>query len=107
MQPKNLWAPWRIEYIKGLSEKSECFICDAIACPEKDTDHFVLWRTKSCMVIFNRFPYNNGHMLICPVRHIADLSDATDQELLELMQVPETAKKFSPKRYFLMDLILE
>ena len=93
MQRKNLWAPWRIEYIKGLSEKSDCFVCDCIAAPEKDEENLVLWRTDHCIVIFNRFPYNNGHLLICPVRHIGDLDSASDEELLEIMKLTRECQK--------------
>lgn len=52
----------------------------------------VLWRTKNCIVVFNRFPYNNGHLLIAPVRHIPDLSDASDEELLELTKLTRDCK---------------
>lgn len=79
----NLWAPWRIKYIQGLGQGSECFLCDDAANPQKDEENLVLWRTENCLVVFNRFPYNNGHMLISPKRHIADFTEATKEELLE------------------------
>ena len=87
MERKNLWAPWRIKYIKGLSEDSDCFICDYIKKPDDDRENLVLWRTDHCIVTFNKFPYNNGHLLIAPVRHIGNLDDASDQELLELTKL--------------------
>ena len=87
MERKNLWAPWRIKYIQGLSEKSDCFICDYLKKPEDDRDNLVLWRSKHSIVLFNKFPYNNGHMLVAPVRHIGDLSDVSNEEMLEFMQL--------------------
>lgn len=87
MERKNLWAPWRIKYIQGLSEKSDCFICDYLKKPEDDCDNLVLWRSKHSIVLFNKFPYNNGHLLIAPVRHIGDLSDVSNEEMLEFMQM--------------------
>jgi len=84
LERKNLWAPWRMEYIEGLSEPNGCFICGYIAEPERDKENFVLWRTSRCLVLFNRFPYNNGHLLVAPIRHIETLAEATDDELLEL-----------------------
>jgi ATP adenylyltransferase len=93
VEQKNLWAPWRIEYIKGLNEKSECFVCDYIAAPEKDAENLVLWRTENFLVLFNRFPYNNGHMLICPKRHIPDLDSASDIELAEMMILTRDCQK--------------
>lgn len=87
MERKNLWAPWRVKYIQGLSQKSDCFLCDYLAAPEKDADNLLLWRTKHAFVVFNKFPYNNGHLLIAPNRHIPSLDDASDEELLRLMRL--------------------
>lgn len=93
LESKNLWAPWRIEYIRGLDEKSECFVCDYIASPENDKENLVLWRTENFVVMFNRFPYNNGHLLIAPRRHIPDLDAATEAELCEMMKLTRDCKK--------------
>ncbi|MDH4201745.1 MAG: HIT domain-containing protein [Phycisphaerae bacterium] len=87
MKRNNLWAPWRIKYIQGLSQESDCFLCDYLATPEKDTDNLLLWRTEHAFVVFNKFPYNNGHLLIAPNRHIPSLDDASDEELLCLMRL--------------------
>ena len=87
MQRKNLWAPWRMEYIETLNEPEGCFICGYQENPDRDKDNLVLWRTSNCIVVFNKFPYNNGHLLIAPCRHIATLDEATDDELLELTKL--------------------
>lgn len=87
MERKNLWAPWRIAYIRGLGKKHDCFLCHNIAHPEEDCTNYVLWRTKLSVVMFNRFPYNNGHMLIAPLRHFGDLESARDEELTELFKL--------------------
>jgi ATP adenylyltransferase len=79
-----LWAPWRIGYIKNLSDKPGCFLCDYLTSPDDDKENLVLWRTPLCMVVFNRYPYNNGHLLIAPNRHIADFNEANPDELLEM-----------------------
>ncbi len=93
MKRKNLWAPWRIGYIQGLADKSECFICRDVKNPQDDNDNLVLWRSKNCITVLNRFPYNNGHLLIAPVRHIADFEQANDEELLEMMKLTRSAQK--------------
>ena len=93
MKRKNLWAPWRMEYIRGLSKPSECFLCDYVRNPQQDGDNLVLWRAAHSFVVFNRYPYNNGHMLICPNRHIADLSEASDAEMAELMKLVRETQK--------------
>ncbi|HBG28698.1 MAG: hypothetical protein A2Y10_12150 [Planctomycetes bacterium GWF2_41_51] len=93
MKRNNLWAPWRLGYIKGLTEKHECFICHNVNNPQSDADNFVLWRTKQSIVIFNRFPYNNGHLLLCPVRHVAELEELNDSELLEISKLMIACQK--------------
>jgi len=89
---KNLWAPWRIGYIQGLADKNECFICRNVRTPQDDGGNLVLWRTKNCITVLNRFPYNNGHLLIAPVRHIPDFDQANDQELLEMTKLIRDAQ---------------
>lgn len=96
MEGKNLWAPWRIGYIQGLEKSGECFICRNLKNSEDDDRNLVLWRTAGSIVILNRFPYNNGHLLIAPVRHISGLDEANDSELLELIKlVGQTQKALS------------
>jgi len=120
LERKNLWAPWRIKYIQslspvrnstkvskgvygdmvqkgkisnGVSEGSDCFICHNLGNPQDDDKNLVLWRTERGIVILNRFPYNNGHLLIAPVRHIPDLDQATGEELLEMMKLVRESQK--------------
>jgi ATP adenylyltransferase len=95
MEHKNLWAPWRIKYIQGLSDppKSGCFICHNQEHPQDDDKNLVLWRTEKSIVILNRFPYNNGHLLRAPVRHIGELEQATDDELLEMVKLVRESQK--------------
>lgn len=93
MERKNLWAPWRIKYIQGLSDKNHCFLCDDVASPEEDAKNFVLWRTPEAIVVFNRFPYNNGHLLIAPIRHIAHLEEATELEMTALIKLIRDCQK--------------
>ena len=101
MEHKNLWAPWRIQYVQGLDKephavekkKTGCFICHNLENPQDDDENLVLWRTEKSIVILNRYPYNNGHLLIAPVRHIPDLSDASEEELLEMIQLIRESQK--------------
>jgi len=75
---KQLWAPWRMRYITNTL--NGCFLC-AKACPGDDYANLVLKRGKTWMVLMNTYPYNNGHLLIAPYRHIAtpDLLSADEQ----------------------------
>lgn len=93
MERKNLWAPWRIKYIQGLGQSGDCFICHNLANPQNDDKNLVLWRSTHCIVILNHFPYNNGHLLIAPSRHICELNAASDEELLELTKLVRESQK--------------
>ena len=84
---KNLWAPWRMEYIEGLSDSDEgCFLCRAAEQNDRDEENLVLFRGSQCFTIMNRFPYNNGHLLIAPYTHMGLIEDLDDAILLEMMQ---------------------
>jgi ATP adenylyltransferase len=101
LERENLWAPWRIGYVQGLGPQSgcekavenECFICDIEADRANDPKNLVIWRPARCIVLLNRYPYNNGHLLIAPKRHIPDFSEATDDELLEMTRLVRESQK--------------
>ncbi len=82
-----LWAPWRMEYIRG-SRTNGCFLCAALAA-DADRDNLLLHRGPTCAVVMNRYPYNNGHLMILPRRHVAELSDLTRDERLDLMDLAD------------------
>jgi len=88
---EHLWAPWRLEYITG--EKVEgCIFC---VFPQQNDDekNHILYRGKRAFVIMNAFPYSNGHLLVPPYRHIADITELTDEENLEIMQLTQMCCK--------------
>jgi ATP adenylyltransferase len=90
IQPmQHLWAPWRMEFIKG-PKPSGCFFCEAAAAdPAEDADYLVLARGNLALAILNRYPYNNGHLMIAPKAHLANLEDlpaATANDLMALTQ---------------------
>ncbi|MBI3464519.1 MAG: HIT domain-containing protein [Planctomycetes bacterium] len=82
-----LWAPWRLHYILANKDKPACgcFICRGWE-ERADRENLVLWRGAASVVILNRYPYNNGHLLVAPAAHKATFTDLTDSEMLELMQ---------------------
>lgn len=93
MEQSNLWAPWRIPYIRDIGKSDECFLCHDLAHPEEDPENLVLWRTERSIVVLNRFPYNNGHLLIAPARHIATLEETSQDEMLEVMKLIREAQR--------------
>jgi len=82
---ERLWAPWRMTYITGLSSPDGCFLCDALKADD-DAAHLIIDRRAHTFVLLNRFPYNNGHALVCPNAHKAGLGELTNEEMCELMQ---------------------
>jgi len=82
-----LWAPWRLAYIANPSppKADECFICAGLA-DNRDRENLIALRTSSSVVILNRFPYNNGHLLVAPRAHKGDLPELESAEMLELME---------------------
>ncbi|MFP4168942.1 MAG: HIT family protein [Desulfonatronovibrionaceae bacterium] len=80
---KTMWAPWRIEYILG-PKPDECVFC----LPEhtaEDRERLVLKRAKTCFVIMNKFPYNTGHIMVTPFRHVQCLTELSKDESREIM----------------------
>jgi ATP adenylyltransferase len=82
---KRLWAPWRIEYIE-MAKSRGCIFCLRDQ-PARDRDNLVLFRTPLSMVMLNRYPYTNGHLLVSPHRHTADLNALTPDEKLDLFDL--------------------
>jgi len=90
---EKLWAPWRIHYVQSCNEPGECFLCRDLKHPQEDEKNLVLWRTDISIVVLNQFPYNNGHLLIAPARHIPSFEEATDEEMLELNKLIRESQK--------------
>jgi len=85
---EQLWAPWRQAYItatKTAPETDPCFICGGLAAQD-DRANLIVQRTQLSVVLLNRYPYNNGHLLIAPRAHKGHLSEFTPEELLETME---------------------
>jgi ATP adenylyltransferase len=88
---ENLWAPWRMDYILG-PKADACILCigeDA----SKDQERQVLYRGESCFAIMNRYPYSNGHIMICPYAHLADIYDLTPPVAEEFMRLMREAAR--------------
>ena len=88
-----MWAPWRKTYLRSSSSKrSGCLFCRLLK-DKRDKRNFVLLRTVHHTVILNRYPYNNGHLMIVPNRHIACLSQMNAWEREEFFEVFEKVRK--------------
>lgn len=85
-----LWAPWRVEYFSAGATPD--FLLEA-AQTSDDAAHLVVARRKSTFLIMNRYPYAVGHMMVVPYRKVAELSELTDGEKLELWELAEHAQR--------------
>src|SRR5881394_967988 len=79
--PKPVWAPWRLEYVEHADELPGCLFC---LTAERDPDGLVVHRGASAFAVLNKFPYASGHLMVAPVRHVGELGELTDDEVLEL-----------------------
>jgi ATP adenylyltransferase len=89
MEPRmdQLWAPWRLAYVAAPAPPNtrDCFICAGLAA-NADRDNLIAVRTPQTVAMLNRFPYNNGHLLVAPRAHKGGLDELDSGELLEVME---------------------
>ena len=93
---QNLWAPWRITYIQEPQKENNCFLCNAFQ-DNQDEKHLVIYRGKECFCILNKYPYNSGHLMVVPNKQKPDISDLTESEMLEIMELTRDMKELLTK----------
>ena len=81
---KVLWAPWRMGYILSDRKDQNCIFCPGED-RSQDAERLILFSGEQSLVMMNRFPYNNGHLLVAPVRHVAGLEELGSEEILDLL----------------------
>ncbi len=88
-----LWSPWRSKYIDSFKEEEKepgsgsCFLCNAVNRPQSVDAALVVEVREHCFAILNKYPYNNGHLLVVPNRHVAELEDLDEAELTAMMKL--------------------
>ena len=95
---QSLHAPWRIEYLRSLDKadaSDACFMCEAAAATtdEQRRNRLILWSSERSIVLMNKFPYVNGHLLIAPKAHLADLEQLDDATLCDMQKQTTEAVK--------------
>lgn len=87
-----LWSPWRLAYITGASGPgpAPCIFCAAL--DRRDAEPLLLFRGETCFIVLNLYPYNNGHLMVAPTRHVATLAGLDERELSELMRLTQRAE---------------
>jgi len=88
---KQIWAPWRIKYIQ-MGKVEGCFLCEK---PRQDSDvkNYILHRGEKNFIILNNYPYNPGHLMIAPYRHVATMEELTKKELHEHFEIVSRSLK--------------
>ncbi len=99
---EKLWAPWRMAYV-GVAKPQGCIFC-VKGQEDRDEENLVLQRGKTAFVIMNAFPYNNGHLMVAPYRHTAELDSLSPEERDELMALAQDSLRllhaaFGPDGY--------
>ncbi len=96
MKKKNLWAPWRFNYVKSPSS-DECIFCKK-AKSDDDKSNYIIYRGQYCFSLLNIYPYNNGHIMIAPYRHISKFVELSKEEIVEIMQVVKDMQKLMKEK---------
>jgi ATP adenylyltransferase len=89
-----LWAPWRITYIRG-NKKKKCIFC--LANKSRQKQNYVVLKTRYSISVMNIFPYNNGHLMVSPIRHVGELQKLKDFEVLDLFKTLTKVKRLLDK----------
>ena len=92
---KQIFAPWRMEFIAGKKEKG-CVFCTRVK-RKQDRKDLILHRGKYSFVILNKYPYNNGHLMVVPYRHTASLQEICPEESAEIFSLMSQAEKIMKK----------
>ena len=95
---KVLWAPWRMVYITRAHELEGCLFCKLHE-EGRDEENKVIYRGRTCYVVLNIYPYNTGHVMVAPYRHVADPTGLTDEELLDLWKTVNLAIRAIRRAY--------
>ena len=99
---KQLWAPWRLRYIKSADEEPGCVFC--LAAEGDDEERLVVHRGRHAIALLNKYPYSSGHFMVAPIRHVGEYGDLTDEEALELHRLASAgmtalAQLYAPQGY--------
>ena len=96
---KNLWTPWRIEHVTGNSPKYDGCLFEPAGNCHTSKAKLLLYRDRYSVVLLNRFPYANGHLLVAPVRHLSCITELTTAENCALMEMVKEATAILKKQF--------
>lgn len=88
---ERLWAPWRMNYIKNFKKEKGCLFCRVFK-SKADNKNLIILRSKYCFAMLNLYPYNNGHVMISPIKHVKSIESLNDKEASDLMATVKKIK---------------
>ena len=99
---EQLWAPWRLEYIKSADELPGCVFCRALEGEDEET--LIVHRGERAFVLLNKFPYVSGHLMVAPLRHVGEYGELDDEEAVEIHRLVQAgimalAEAYGPQGY--------
>jgi len=94
---EHLFTPWRLDYVTSKKSDDECIFCSAL--DSEHSDPLILFVGRAAYVIVNRYPYNNGHVMVVPRRHVASLVDLTADELHEVALLTQRSEAVLREAY--------
>ena len=92
---EKLWSPWRSKYIESISKKSSdesCIFCDAAQQDVNDLDNLLVNKNELTFTLLNLYPYNNGHLMVVPFRHVSEFEKLTNDEGSEIFKELQLAQ---------------
>ena len=88
---ERLWSPWRMEYINAAHDDDvECIFCELPARGD-DEQYFILTRGEHAFAMLNAYPYNPGHLMVAPVRHVGEMTELTPEEIADAGRLQQRA----------------
>ena len=88
-----LFRPGRLKYVRKIIQAVGCVFCTSAEATDSNIETLRVYKTKFSQVVINKFPYNSGHLLVLPLRHVGDIAHLTDEEYLDLSLLVKTAIK--------------
>ncbi len=98
MEDNTIWAPWRADFVFGEKEDG-CVFCNRIGRDEDSVDNLIVHRGRLNVVIINKYPYNPGHSMVVPIRHVGELEDLTVEEAAEFFELTRLTVRMMRQAY--------
>jgi len=95
--PVRLWSPWRLAYVTASKPAGGCVFCEAPGLPEPES--LIVFSGTTCYIVLNLYPYNNGHLMVVPYRHVATLGGLAPDELTEMALLTQRSEAALTEAY--------